>query len=565
MIGVHEHLLSKNFHFNKSQYSLGINTSSSKTDINNNDNDNSKQFIYYINSSNIDNSNTNYISFTVIYIKNKHCKVNVSIDKGTTMEFCLITIEEQFECFDQFVSLDGFKIKYLSKVKHPVHSDYLPSTGNVSECIFDDDVLYCDFVSNEIWLKSRINIFTDKTRLHAFSLEFKLHRKQCVSMVINYLLKVAINFFLGDKKYMSDDIGHYVIKNIMFKLNNDSNIFNYKLYSINENNLNKHIDELFSFNGRIAFSVCFVNMENILFKELQLKRKKNHKYKNSTKLRWNEFMEINSYEMLNKIDIYQPEYDYIQKFINNIITNSFYKKNTISNLLYLYNSKDNGNVSNNMKQILVLIPENFDLQVSENDNNNNNNNDLSLSLSLIQGIKTKSKLSSIKSENNMNNNNSNTNNNSLKLNVNEINTSKTTNDKNINQESTLIKEFNFNQLRNTSRYRNLCKEFKTILKEDTFIKLLEKKYPLRFEGNIIEHINMPEFRNFKLLDKNINDYSHLTHDNNNTHGMLNVSTSIIHPNVNKLFKQTIHEITLFIIIGGVVLIILIVLLFFIVN
>jgi hypothetical protein len=189
-----------------------------------------------------------------------------------------------------------------------------------------------------------------------------------------------------------------------------------------------------------------------------------------------------------------------------------------------------------------------------------------MSLSLIQGIKTQNKPSSIKNGNNMNYNNSNTNNNPLKLNVNEINTSKTTNDKNINQESTLIKEFNFDQLRNTSRYRNLCKEFKTILKEDTFIKLLEKKYPLRFEGNIIEHINMPEFRNFKLLDKNINEYNQLTHDNNNnTHDMLNVSTSIINPNVNKLFKQTIHEITLFIIIGGVVLIVLILLLFFIVN
>ena len=47
MIGVHEHLLSKNFHFNNSQYSLGLNTSSSKTDINNNDNDNYYHMNYY--------------------------------------------------------------------------------------------------------------------------------------------------------------------------------------------------------------------------------------------------------------------------------------------------------------------------------------------------------------------------------------------------------------------------------------------------------------------------------------------------------------------------------------
>ena len=91
---------------------------------------------------------------------------------------------------------------------------------------------------------------------------------------------------------MSDDIGHYVIKNLLFKLNNESHIFNYKNYLINEGNMNKHIDELFSINSRIVVNVCFVNMENILFEELQLKRKKSHKYKNTTELGWNEFMEM---------------------------------------------------------------------------------------------------------------------------------------------------------------------------------------------------------------------------------------------------------------------------------
>ena len=33
-----------------------------------------------------------------------------------------------------------------------------------------------------------------------------------------------------------------------------------------------------------------------------------------------------SYEMLSEIDIYQPEYNYIKKFVDIIITNSFYKK-----------------------------------------------------------------------------------------------------------------------------------------------------------------------------------------------------------------------------------------------
>ena len=118
------------------------------------------------------------------------------------MDFLSIKITESFDQFAEFANLEGLKAINLTKKGEKQADILLPTTGTIKDCITNGDIIYCDLITNEYWVKATITISEGinssiklmlsidlKTRLNAQFKKFKI-----------VLIKCAINCWLENRR-----------------------------------------------------------------------------------------------------------------------------------------------------------------------------------------------------------------------------------------------------------------------------------------------------------------------------------------------------------------------------
>ena len=200
--------------FGKKKYittSLDKNKSNS-TDksINKSSIDDSK-FIYYAKTD-------EFISKLEIYIKPNNYpdkKVLIIINNEADFSELNSQIKESFKLISEFKNVAGLRIENLYKVQNESRIN-LPENGCINALLKSGDIIYCDIISDEFWMKTYFKIISYNYR-KIIKLEYKIQKKMKSKYIKYILLKAGIELFLDELNNNNiDNSLNYFLQEIIF-------------------------------------------------------------------------------------------------------------------------------------------------------------------------------------------------------------------------------------------------------------------------------------------------------------------------------------------------------------
>lgn len=467
-------------------------------------NDKDAKFIFY----NDDKKFSKQIELYAVLNNSESTKVLVVIDNTASMDFLSIKITESFDQFAEFANLEGLKAINLTKKGEKQADILLPTTGTIKDCITNGDIIYCDLITNEYWVKATITISEGinasikfmlsidlKTRLNAQFKKFKI-----------VLIKCAINCWLENRRTKEKNKHyHYVIKNVKFSTTHQGE------FNLNGSKADKidqmFVNEIFDFKSEIKCQIALVTLEEMLCQELKSITVDDN---SQNKLRWGEF-KMTEFEMIISNKKFNPETEYFFRYVKSMFVNGneelekkayvYYKANENKNQILGSDINDfndidiiNTSRANEKKEkySIVIVPEEGDT----------NSNTFVVDSSQLKGRKRGMSSANLSSEAN----------NDRRKSIVSINSSNT-GDYNKNEDEINLEGYDGNRVkkqvenitarikkyRDTSRFSNLCKEFNKYINKERYINSICQIYKLNIPKHVLEIMPMPEFRNFTIL------------------------------------------------------------------
>lgn len=472
-------------------------------------NEKDAKFIFY----NDDKKFSKQIEIFAVLNSSETSKVLVVADNTASMDFLSIKIAESFDQFPEYHNLTGLKAINLTKKSDKQNDILLPTTGALKDCVINGDVIYCDLITNEYWVKVTITIsegISPSVKL-TLSIDLKTTLNSQFKKFKYILLKCAINCWLEHRKTKESKNYHYVIKNVKFSTTHQGE------FNLNGNKADKidqmYINEIFDFKSEIKCYLALVSLEEMLCEELKSVQ---IDYENSSnRLRWGEF-KMTDFSMMIQSRKFNPEIEFIFRYVKKLFNPPneqleqkvyvYYKENET------WNPKGNSVSefdSNNISH-LVNVKDKFSIVIVPDESNSGN--------TFIKDNNTNSINNIGKRKRGMSNTNlKSMEDNERRKSISSIASNRTSEyNNNLNEEINIDGEIPFQsgnrvkrqvenitarlkKYRDTSRFSNLCKDFNKLLNKDKFIESFCQIYKLNVPKNILEIIPMPEFRNFTIL------------------------------------------------------------------
>ena len=129
------------------------------------------KFIYYAKTE-------KFITQLEIYIKpTNYPDKKIVIMTKSQVDFKELNsqIKDAFKSISDFKNISGLRVENLFKVYNEKRT-YLPKTGCISEYLKSGDIIYCDIISDEYWIKIYFNIIAYQYK-KVVKLEYKLKKK----------------------------------------------------------------------------------------------------------------------------------------------------------------------------------------------------------------------------------------------------------------------------------------------------------------------------------------------------------------------------------------------------
>lgn len=311
------------------------------------------KFIYYADSE-------EFISQLEIYIKpNNYPDKKVVIMTKSEADFKEFNsqIKESFKLLPDFKNVSGIRAENLYKILNE-KKFFLPKTGCINEYLKSGDIIYCDIISDEFWVKAYFKIQSYKYKKFVKS-EYKIQKKMKFKQLKLILLKAGIEIFLDELKVNNTDSllnkFNYFVKNIKFhnKKNKKSNGINEKKKS-----KIKYIDN----KNEILVNLKFGIFEQLIHEQLitmDLNKDETNYY------RFNEYCNLN-FEELTSSKKFEPEFNTIQDISREFLTSQY---NDINTPFLFYNLKKKNEVVSDYMYNMINIPNNieFDFEDDEDD------------------------------------------------------------------------------------------------------------------------------------------------------------------------------------------------------
>ena len=312
------------------------------------------KFFYYADTD-------EFISQLEIYIKpNNYPGKKVVIVTKSEADFKELNaqIKESFKLLPDFKSVSGIRAENLYKILNEKKM-YLPKTGCINEYLKSGDIIYCDIISDEFWVKTYFKIQSYKYKKFVKS-EYKIQKKMKFKQLKLILLKAGIEIFLDELKKNSPDTllnsFNYFVKNIKFH-----NKKNKKSFGIDEKKKSKK--KFIDNKNEILVNLKFGIFEQLIHDQLitmDLKKSEVNYY------RFNEYCNLNFEELLSSKK-FEPEFNTIQDISREFLTSQY---NDINTPFLFYNLKKNNNevVSEYMYNMINLPNDiEFDFEDEEDD------------------------------------------------------------------------------------------------------------------------------------------------------------------------------------------------------
>ena len=278
------------------------------------------KYIFFNEDDDKNDNKAQFISQFEIYINpNNYPDKNilVIVKKNTTFEELYQQIQENFKSMSEFKTISNLKITNFTKTIGGVKLK-LPLTGPIGQNLKSGDILYCDILSEEIWMKTYFKLEAKKFR-KILQVEYKIPKRLNLSKIKLILLKAGISLFYDE-----------------LKNNNLDNTFNYYLKDALFNRKKKKVSK--DEDSKEYKNEIFVSMYFEIFEELihdQLKTNELSKTNNNY-FRFNEYSNL-VFEELVSSKKFTPELNIIKDISKEFLTSQFNDLNT--NLIF-YNPKN---------------------------------------------------------------------------------------------------------------------------------------------------------------------------------------------------------------------------------
>ena len=274
------------------------------------------KYIYYNESENDDQ----FISQFELYIKPNNYsdkKILVIVKKNINFEQLYEQIEENFKSISEFKTISNIEIKNFSKI---IGEDKikLPLTGPIDNYLNSGDIIFCDILSEEIWMKTYFKLEIKNFR-KVIKIEYKIPKRLNFKHIKYILLKAGISLFYDEMKN-----------------NHVDNSFNFYLKDILFNKKKKEI--LKNEEGKEYKYEVFVNMHFEIFEELIHNQLKTNEIKKSQPnyFRFNEYSNL-SFEELSSSKKFAPELGTIKDISKEFLTSQY---NDLKSPFVFYNPKN---------------------------------------------------------------------------------------------------------------------------------------------------------------------------------------------------------------------------------
>ena len=329
----------------------------------------SAKFIFYDDKKQFTNQIEIYISLT--NYKNK--KLLVIISSDSSIEKLNNQIVDSLESFPEFKDINAVRVENIYKISNGSKIS-LPQEGKASDFINSGDILYCDLITDEFWIKTYFNLQTLNFK-KIIKLEYKLKKKMRYKRFKLMLMKGGMQLFIenikSDKKYT---IFSYYLKLFEFKIKKHKKVITHNI--LNKQKDKTTIDKIINFSSEIIVILKFGVFENLIHKNIKI-TKAYHR----NNLRVNEYNDLTFDELINETK-FLPEYNAIkelaEKFLNEQYNSKnpnflFYtkkkpKKNSIND--YFFTKKNKQIFIDDKKTIGEIAEEDDDKEEKVNDNIN---------------------------------------------------------------------------------------------------------------------------------------------------------------------------------------------------
>ena len=185
------------------------------------------KFIYYAKTE-------EFITKLEVYIKPNNFpdkKVLIIINNEADFSELNSQIKESFKLISEFRNVAGLSVENLYKVQNESRI-ILPESGCINEYLKSGDIIYCDIISDEFWMKTYFKIITYNYR-KIIKLEYKIQKKMKSKHIKYILLKAGIELFWDELKNNNlDNSFNYFLQEIVFhnkkkkNLKQDLNLLN---------------------------------------------------------------------------------------------------------------------------------------------------------------------------------------------------------------------------------------------------------------------------------------------------------------------------------------------------
>jgi hypothetical protein len=197
--------------------------------IEKNFNESDEQFIFYDNHK--EKKFQQQIEIHAILNSNNSYKVMVIVDGKSTLDYLCMKIAERMEKFQEYTNLEGLKAVNLTK-KTEKGVVKIPSSGELKDHLNGGDVIFCDLITQEYWVKTNIKIFSSYSKM-IINLDLKFRLETLFKKLKFLLIKLGTNFWIDYSKGKDDSL-HYTFVNAKFKTTKSKNNFEFNINDLNK-------------------------------------------------------------------------------------------------------------------------------------------------------------------------------------------------------------------------------------------------------------------------------------------------------------------------------------------
>lgn len=226
--------------------------------VNNRPSGGGANYIYY-NQSEVEDEQ--FINQIEIYIKPNNYpekKILVMVKSEVTFEQLYKQIEDNFKLTPDFKTISNLKIRNFTMVFGDARIR-LPLTGPINKYIKSGDLIYCDIISQEIWMTTYIKfeVLKYKNFRKTLRVEYKVQKKYNFRQIQIILLKAGLSLFydLIKNEELLDSSLNYYLKN-------------FTIYKKKKKNLSNNVSKEYIYESIVSMN--FEIFEELIHEQLKL-------------------------------------------------------------------------------------------------------------------------------------------------------------------------------------------------------------------------------------------------------------------------------------------------------